>query len=83
MALNRLPKPKTKKAWQVWQVVSIVIPIRFFFLAFSPLIFFYAKVLKEAAIPAIVTYLPQKQAENSMAGCCNNLPSTCHSARKP
>jgi hypothetical protein len=34
----------------------------------------YAKVLKEVAIPAIVTYTPHKQAENSMAGCCNNLP---------
>jgi hypothetical protein len=30
--------------------------------------------LKKPAIPAIVLYLPHKQAENSMAGCCNNLP---------
>jgi hypothetical protein len=82
MALNRLPKPKTEKAWQVWQVVSIVIPTRSTFSIFSLLFFFYAIVLKKAAIPAIVLRLPYKQAENSMAGCCNNLPSTCHSVRE-
>jgi hypothetical protein len=36
--------------------------------------FFLAEVLKKAAIPAIVLYSPHKQAKNSMAGCCNNLP---------
>jgi hypothetical protein len=51
----------------------------------SPLLFLYAhyyfcsalffiEVLKKAAIPAIVLYSPHKQAKNSMAGCCNNLP---------
>jgi hypothetical protein len=38
------------------------------------LLFFFAEVSKEAAIPAIVPFSPHKQAENSMAGCCNNLP---------
>src|SRR5215208_1157382 len=28
IALNRLPKPKTENAWQVWQVIPIVISIR-------------------------------------------------------
>jgi hypothetical protein len=42
--------------------------------AFSLTSFFYAIVLKKAAIPAIVIYTLHKQAENSMAGCCNNLP---------
>jgi hypothetical protein len=41
MALNRLPKPKTEKAWQVWQLIPIVIPTRLsfsaFFLSFSSL----------------------------------------------
>jgi hypothetical protein len=37
-------------------------------------LFLYAIVLKEGAIPAIVAYTPHKQAGNSMAGCCNNLP---------
>jgi hypothetical protein len=40
----------------------------------------FAEVLKEAAIPAIVSCSPHKQAENSMTGCCNNLPWTCHIA---
>jgi hypothetical protein len=52
----------------------------------SPLLFLYAhlfslffllsfvEVSKEVAIPAIVPVSPHKQAENSMAGCCNNLP---------
>jgi hypothetical protein len=52
----------------------------------SPLLFLYAyyylrsfslsfvEVLKKAAIPAIVLCSPHKQAKNSMAGCCNNLP---------
>jgi hypothetical protein len=39
----------------------------------APLLFF-TEVLKKAAIPAIVLYSPHKQAKNSMAGCCNNLP---------
>jgi hypothetical protein len=34
----------------------------------------FTEVLKKAAIPAIVLYLLHKQAKNSMAGCCNNLP---------
>jgi hypothetical protein len=34
----------------------------------------FADVLKEAAIPAIVLFSPHKQAKNSMAGCCHNLP---------
>jgi hypothetical protein len=34
----------------------------------------FVEVLKKAAIPAIVHYSPYKQAKNSMAGCCNNLP---------
>src|SRR5215211_3723753 len=34
----------------------------------------FVVVLKKAAIPAIVSYSPHKQAKNSMAGCCNNLP---------
>jgi hypothetical protein len=40
----------------------------------SSSIFLYVKVLKKAAIPAIVLSSPHKQAGNSMAGCCNNLP---------
>jgi hypothetical protein len=34
----------------------------------------FVEVLKKAAIPAIVLFSPHKQAQNSMAGCCNNLP---------
>jgi hypothetical protein len=34
----------------------------------------FVEVLKKAAIPAIVLYSPHKQAKNSMAGRCNNLP---------
>jgi hypothetical protein len=41
---------------------------------FRYLLFFFVEVLKKAAIPAIVLYSPHKQAKNSMAGCCNNLP---------
>jgi hypothetical protein len=40
----------------------------------SAILFFFVEVLKKAAIPAIVLYSPHKQAKNSMAGCCNNLP---------
>jgi hypothetical protein len=36
--------------------------------------FSFFEVLKEPAIPAIVLCSPHKQAKNSMAGCCNNLP---------
>jgi hypothetical protein len=46
----------------------------FFFLSPSSFLFFYAIVLKKGAMPAIVSSSPHKQAENSMAGCCNNLP---------
>jgi hypothetical protein len=38
------------------------------------LLSFFVEVLKKPAIPAIVRFSPQRQAENSMAGCCNNLP---------
>jgi hypothetical protein len=38
------------------------------------LLFSFVEVLKKAAIPAIVLYSPHKQAQNSMTGCCNNLP---------
>jgi hypothetical protein len=34
MALNRLPKPKTENAWQVWQLIPIVIPTRLTFSLF-------------------------------------------------
>jgi hypothetical protein len=74
MALNSLPKPKTENAWQVWQLIPIVISIRFPFAFLLTSFLFYAMVLKKAAIPAIVVYTLHKQAENSMAGCCNNLP---------
>jgi hypothetical protein len=74
MTLNRLPKPKAEKAWQVWQLIPIVIPTPFTFSVFLPFLLLYAKVLKKGAIPAIVVYTPHKQAETSMAGCCNNLP---------
>jgi hypothetical protein len=72
MVPNGVPKPKTENAWQVWQVTSIVIPIRLLL----PLIFYvlFVEVLKKAAIPAIVLCLSDKQAKNSLAGCCNNLP---------
>jgi hypothetical protein len=50
----------------------------YYYLLFS--YFSFAEVLKEAAIPAIVSCSPHKQAENSMTGCCNNLPWTCHIA---
>jgi hypothetical protein len=72
MALIGIPKPKTENAWQVWQLIPIVISIR---LPLPPLFpTSFVEVLKEAAIPAIVSFSPHKQAENSMAGCCNNLP---------
>jgi hypothetical protein len=41
---------------------------------FRSYLLFFAKVLRKAATPAIVLYSPHKQANNSMAGCCNNLP---------
>jgi len=44
----------------------------YYYLCFSLLSF--VEVLKKAAIPAIVLFSPHKQAKNSMAGCCNNLP---------
>jgi hypothetical protein len=34
----------------------------------------FVEVLEKAAIPAIVLCSPHKQAKNSMAGRCNNLP---------
>jgi hypothetical protein len=72
MVQNGVPKPKTENAWQVWQVIPIVIPIR---LLLPPLFLLsFVEVLKKAAIPAIVLCSPHKQAKNSMAGCCNNLP---------
>jgi hypothetical protein len=40
----------------------------------------FFEVSKKAAIPAIVLCSPHKQAKNSMAGCCHNLPGTCHIA---
>jgi hypothetical protein len=72
MAPNGVPKPKTENAWQVWQVTSIVTPIRLPL----PLLFLllFVEVLKKAAIPAIVLRSPHKRAKNSMAGRCNNLP---------
>jgi hypothetical protein len=78
MTLNSIPKPKIENAWQVWQLLPIVISIHFSFPALFSLSF--AEVLKEAAIPAIVPFSTHKQAENSMTGCCNNLPWTCHIA---
>ena len=51
-------------------------PLLFLYAYFYPRFFLlsFAEVLKKAAIPAIVFCSPHKQAENSMAGCCNNLP---------
>jgi hypothetical protein len=72
MAPNGVPKPKTGHAWQVWQVIPIVISIRLLFS--SSFLLYFVEVLKKAAIPAIVLHSPHKQAENSMTGCCNNLP---------
>jgi hypothetical protein len=72
MSSNGVPKPKMEDAWQVWQVISIVISIR---LILPPLFFTsFVEVLKKAAIPAIVLCSPHNQAKNSMAGRCNNLP---------
>jgi hypothetical protein len=65
-------------AWQAWQVIPIVISIRLLLPHFFLL--YFVEVLKKAAIPAIVVCSPHKQAKNSMAGCCNNLPWTCHVA---
>jgi hypothetical protein len=73
MVRNGIPKPKTEKTWQVWQVISIVISIRLL-INLALLSVSFVEVLKEAAIPAIVLCSPHKQAKNSMAGCCNNLP---------
>jgi hypothetical protein len=58
MASNTVPKPKTENAWQVWQVSPIVISMRLLL----PLLFLllFVKVLKKAAIPAIVLYSPDK-----------------------
>jgi hypothetical protein len=72
MVPNGLHKPKTENAWQVWQVIPIVIFIRSLLLPLHH--FSFTEVLKKAAIPAIVLYSLHKQAKNSMAGCCNNLP---------
>jgi hypothetical protein len=73
MAPNGILKPETENAWQVWQVIPIVISIRLL-LPLPYLLRFLVVVLKKAAILAIVSYSPHKQAKNSMAGCCNNLP---------
>jgi hypothetical protein len=72
MVPNGVHKPKPENAWQVWQVMPIVISIRSLLLPLPH--FFLIEVLKKAAIPAIVLYSPHNQAKNSMAGCCNNLP---------
>jgi hypothetical protein len=37
-------------------------------------LFSFVEVLRKAAIPAIVLYSLRNQAQNSMTGCCNNLP---------
>jgi hypothetical protein len=73
MAPNGVLKPRTENAWQVWQVIPIVISIRLLLPALSFLLSF-VEVLKKAAIPAIMLCSPHKQAKNSMAGRCNNLP---------
>jgi hypothetical protein len=48
MAQNGIPKPKTENAWQVWQVISIVISIHLYISAF-----YLVEVSKKAAIPAM------------------------------
>jgi hypothetical protein len=70
MVPNGIHKPKTENAWQVWQVIPIVISIRSLLLPLHH----FTEVLEKAAIPAIVLYSPHTQAQNSMAGCCNILP---------
>jgi hypothetical protein len=72
MSKNGLPKPKIEDAWQVWQVILIVISIRL--LLTRSFLLSFVEVLKKAAIPAIVLCSLHKQAKNSMAGRCNNLP---------
>jgi hypothetical protein len=70
-AQNGVSKPQTENVWQVWQVISIVISIRYYYFHFLPS---FVVVLEKAAIPAMVLCSLHKQAKNSMAGCCNNLP---------
>jgi hypothetical protein len=73
MIQNGVPKPKTENAWQVHGRLS---PLLFIYAYYNPrsLLLSFVEVLKKAAIPAIVLCSQHKQAKNSMAGCCNNLP---------
>jgi hypothetical protein len=58
MAPNGIPKPETENAWQVWQVIPIVISIRLLLLL--PCSTFFVVVLKKVAMPAIASYSPHK-----------------------
>ncbi len=76
--------PAARQVWQVWQVVPIVISMRFFFLPLSPfLLFVFGKVLKKAATPVTVLCFSHKQAALGVATSCNNLPPTCNTASLP